>query len=122
MAYGIVLTDEAKDDLRLLDARQRACVRDALEIHLRHGPTQTSRSRIKRLQGLIHPQYRLRIDELRAFYDICDDVVIVAAIIPKSRADEWLGECGIPIDRGDGDANDTDRGDTAGLSEIPPSG
>ncbi len=39
MPFEIVLTDEAKSDLRWLDARDWACVRDAFESHLRHEPT-----------------------------------------------------------------------------------
>jgi mRNA interferase RelE/StbE len=121
MAYEIVLTDEAKDDLRFLDAHERACVRDAMEVHLRHEPTKTSRSRIKRLRGLIHPQYRLRIDELRAFYEVSELRVIVIAIIPKSKADEWLGEHGIPIEEETRREDNTDDGNSEGLPEVPPS-
>ena len=72
MAFEIVLAPEAVDDLRRLSARDRAKLRDALEVHLRHEPTKVSKSRIKRLRGLIRPQYRLRVDDLRVFYDVTD--------------------------------------------------
>jgi mRNA interferase RelE/StbE len=56
--------------------------------------TETSRSRIKRLRGLRHPQYRLRVDDLRIFYDVEKDKVEILAIILKSKAAEWLKKVG----------------------------
>ena len=41
--------------------------------------TKRSKSRIKRLRGLRHPQYRLRIDEIRVFYDVEGDRVEILA-------------------------------------------
>ncbi|NJL28720.1 MAG: type II toxin-antitoxin system RelE/ParE family toxin [Thermoanaerobaculia bacterium] len=91
MAYEIYLTEDAKADYLALDARWRSAVKKALEAHLRHRPEATSKSRIKRLRGLRKPQFRLRVDEIRVFYDIGDDdVVTVLAIVPKSRAESWL--------------------------------
>ncbi len=69
-------------------------MRDALEVHLRHEPTRISKSRIKRLRKLTHPQYRLRVDDLRVFYDVEGDEVQVLAIVEKSGADDWLREMG----------------------------
>jgi mRNA interferase RelE/StbE len=92
MAFAIVLAPEAVEDLRRLKAVVRAAVRDALEVHLRHEPKRTSRSRIKRLRGVRHPQYRLRVGEVRVFYDIdiSGETVEVLAIVAKSEAEEWL--------------------------------
>ena len=56
-----------------------------------------SKSRIKRLQGLRYPQYRLRIDEMRVFYDIEGSTVEVLAITPKSKVMEWLKKAGEKI-------------------------
>ena len=63
----------------------RSIVRDALETHLRYEPTKTSRSRIKRLRGLSRPQYRLRIGEIRVFYDVSAESIEILAIVPKRR-------------------------------------
>jgi len=65
-----------------------------MELHLRHEPTKTSRSRIKRLRGLARPQFRLRVGEVRVFYDVIGSQVEVLAIVPKSKTDEWLKEMG----------------------------
>jgi len=55
-----------------------------------------SKSRIKRLRGLRKPEYRLRIGEVRVFYDVVGTEVHILAVIPKSKAAEWLREWGIP--------------------------
>ena len=83
MAYEIVLAPEAVDDLKRLKANVRAAVRAAMEAHLRHEPTKTSRSRIKRLRGIRRPQFRLRVDEVRVFYDVSDEAVEVLAVVAK---------------------------------------
>ena len=90
----LFLAPEAADDFKRLKAGVRATVRAALETHLRHEPRKTSRSRIKRLRGLGHPQYRLRVDEIRVFYDVFETTVEILAIVSKSEADSWLAQFG----------------------------
>ena len=94
MRYEIILSPEAIDDLGDLKPNIRAMVRDAIEEHLRHEPGKTSRSRIKRLRGLSRPQYRLRVGDLRIFYDVTGKKVEVLAIVPKDEAEEWLKKAG----------------------------
>jgi mRNA-degrading endonuclease RelE of RelBE toxin-antitoxin system len=96
MPFEIVLAPEAVEDLRGLPANVRATVRAALERHLRHEPEKTSRSRIKRLRGLLRPQYRLRVEGVRIFYDVSGTTVEVLAIVRKSEADSWLAQFGNP--------------------------
>jgi mRNA interferase RelE/StbE len=96
MPFEIVLAPEAVEDLKGLTANARATVRAALETHLRHEPERASRSRIKRLRGLLGPQYRLRVDEVRVFYDVSGTTVEVLAIVPKSEAESWLAQFGNP--------------------------
>jgi mRNA-degrading endonuclease RelE of RelBE toxin-antitoxin system len=90
MRYNIVLAPEAVDDLNRLKANVRAEVKGGLEKHLRHEPTKISKTRIKRLRGFKRPQYRLRINEVRVFYDVEKNTVEVLAIVEKSAANEWL--------------------------------
>jgi mRNA-degrading endonuclease RelE of RelBE toxin-antitoxin system len=96
MPFAIVLAPEAVEDLVGLTANVRATVRAALEKRLRNEPEKTSRSRIKRLRGLRRPQYRLRVDEFRVFYDISGTTVEVLAIVIKSEADSWLAQFANP--------------------------
>lgn len=92
MRYEIVLAPEAIDDLRRLRALTRSSIRDAIEAHLRHQPAKLSRSRIKRLRGLERPQYRLRVDDVRIFYDVSGSTVEILAIVAKREADRWLSQ------------------------------
>lgn len=94
MRYEIVLAPEALEDLNTLKATAKASMRDALETHLRHEPTKVSKSRIKRLRGLSRPQYRLRVGEVRVFYDVSGTDVQVLAIVAKSEAEQWLEKFG----------------------------
>ena len=90
MPFAIVFAPEAVEDLRRLKANIRVAVRTAIEAHLRHEPEKVSRSRSKRLRGLPRPQYRLRIGEVRVFYDVSGATVEVLAIMAKSEAESWL--------------------------------
>src|SRR5437868_12274057 len=96
MPFAIVHAPEAVEDLRRLTANIRAAVRAALETHRRHEPEKKSRSRIKRLRGLRRPQYRLRVGEVRVFYDVSGTTVEVLAIVAKSESESWLAQFGNP--------------------------
>ena len=96
MRYEIVLAPEAIEDLRALPAATRVEVKRALETHLRNEPTKLSRSRIKRLRGISRPQYRLRVDEIRVFYDVREGSVEVLAVVEKLEASSWLAKFGSP--------------------------
>jgi mRNA interferase RelE/StbE len=96
MRFEIVLAPSAVAELRALPAGLRSRVRTAIEQHLRHEPTKLSRSRVKRLRGLQRPQYRLRVDETRVFYDVTETTVEILAIIAKSEAESWLAQAGTP--------------------------
>lgn len=91
-----MLAPEAVADFQRLKSNLRTAMRRALEVHLRHEPRKVSKSRIKRLRGLSRPQYRLRVDEIRVFYDVTDDTVEVLAIVAKSEAETWLAQFGKP--------------------------
>ena len=95
MRFEILLAPEAVEDLRKLKAGERAAVKEALETHLRHEPAKASRSRIKRLRGIARPQYRLRVEEVRVFYDVSGSTVEVLAIVPKPEVESWLARFGI---------------------------
>ena len=96
MPFAIILAPEAIEDLKSLKANVRAEVRAALESHLRHEPKRLSRSRIKRLRALRKPQYRLRVGEVRIFYDVTETTVEVLAIVTKLEADSWLAQFARP--------------------------
>ena len=60
-------------------------------VDVRWSPSRTSRSKIKRLRELAKPQYRLRLDDLRVFYDVDGRAVSVLSIVPKGRGGRMAG-------------------------------
>jgi mRNA-degrading endonuclease RelE of RelBE toxin-antitoxin system len=96
MHFAVILAPEAVEDLKKLSANVRATVRNALDTHLRHEPRKISRTRIRRLRGLRRPQYRLRVGDIRVFYDISDATVEILAIVSKPEANAWLAQFGNP--------------------------
>jgi mRNA interferase RelE/StbE len=96
MAFEIVLAPQAVISLKSLSVPVRTGVQEALELHLTHEPTKVSKSRIKRLQGLSQPQYRLRVGDIRVFYDVTETQVQVLAVVTKADAQAWLTEQGTP--------------------------
>ena len=97
MAYEIVLAPEAIEDLRRFRAADRSSITAAIETHLRHKPRKESRARIKRLRGLRQPEYRLRVGDVRVYYDIAEMEVNILAIVAKHMTYEWLEQHGIPL-------------------------
>jgi mRNA interferase RelE/StbE len=80
-------------DRRREEAGERhepGAVRSGIELHLRNEPKKTSRSRIKRLRGITRPQHRLRIAEVRVFYDVSASAVEILAVAAKSEAESWV--------------------------------
>ena len=96
MRYEVVLAPEAARSFRSLPAFRIAEVRDALDRHLRYEPTRVSKSRIKRLRGMSQPQYRLRVGEVRVFYDVSIETVQIVAVVTKAEAARWLEAHGTP--------------------------
>jgi len=94
MKYEIIFASEAIRDLKRLSARNRFIIGDAIEKHLRVEPDKVSKSRIKRLQGIRRPQYRLRVGDIRVFYDLVEMDVEILAIVEKPDAAAWLAEIG----------------------------
>jgi mRNA interferase RelE/StbE len=96
--YEIIFAPEADEDIFSLRAIDRAKVLDTIELHLRYEPEKISKSRIKRLEGLERPQYRLRIDNIRVFYDVVytinEGIVEILAVKEKQTSIQWLANFG----------------------------
>ena len=80
MAYEIIFAPEAIEDLQRLRAVDRSGIAAAIQTHLRHAPRKESKTRIKRLRGLRQPEYRLRVDDFRVFYDVAEPEVHILKI------------------------------------------
>lgn len=97
MKYRVILSPQARSHFHGLCAYDRAKVRDAIDHHLQHAPDSESKSRVKRLRGMRKPQYRLRVDNVRVFYDIDNMTVDVLGIVDKAHVEQWLSEKGETI-------------------------
>ena len=98
MKYAVIIAKSAQDTFRELDARWRSSLKRAMRTHLEKAPKQESKSRIKRLQGLRQPQYRLRVEKIRVFYDVNDEQgrVEVLGFVMKPDTVQWLENHGVP--------------------------
>ena len=94
MAFEIILAPQAAEALKKLSVPVRSGVKKALEVHLTREPTKVSKSRIKKLRGLSQPQYRLRVGDIRVFYDVTETQVQVLAVVSKVDAHAWFDQEG----------------------------
>ena len=92
MAYNIQLSHEAVEDLARLTAHERAAVVNKMQQILTVNPTQESRSRIKRLRQPAPTEFRLRVDDVRVYYDVetVNETVWVVRILRKSESLQYL--------------------------------
>jgi len=97
MVYEVIIARGAIRDFKTLDARWRSAVKKAMRKHLTTAPTRESKSKVKRLEGLRQPQYRLRVDRVRVFYDVneAEKRVEVLGFVMKSETQEWLEQHGV---------------------------
>jgi mRNA-degrading endonuclease RelE of RelBE toxin-antitoxin system len=97
MAFRVEFDPQARADLKSMRAFERTATLDTIERILTRSPTAIGRTRIKRLRGLDSPEYRLRVGEVRVFYDVSGDEVYVLRVLPKSEADQYLREMGYEV-------------------------
>ena len=98
MSYVVVVAQSAQEQFQKLDARWRLALKCAMREHLQTAPAKLSKSRIKRLRGLRQPQYRLRVDEMRVFYDINEPAKRgeVLSFVEKPETSQWLQDYRVP--------------------------
>ena len=98
--YEIVIDPQAMEDLRGIRVYDRQKILDWMESALTVHPTQISKSRIKRLRGLDSPQFRLRVEEFRVFYDVHTHEVYVLRVLSKPMVDQYLKGMGYESENG----------------------
>lgn len=98
MRYEVVIARSAAAAFKTLDGRWRSRLKQEMRAHLEHHPRMESKSAIKRLGGLRQPQYRMRVDEMRVYYDVDDAAhrVEVLGFVKKAESQEWLEQYGTP--------------------------
>jgi mRNA-degrading endonuclease RelE of RelBE toxin-antitoxin system len=98
MRYTVIIASSAAEEFKKLDARRRSAVKKVMLNLLATQPTRQGKSRIKRLRGLRRPHYRLRVDDVRVYYDVNEQErqVEVLGFVLKPESGKWLGEHGVP--------------------------
>lgn len=93
MAYRIEYSPATDEHLRVLTARQRTMVFDAVDDQLAHEPAVETRNRKPMRPNPLAP-WELRIGELRVYYEIAEDpeqVVTIVAVGVKDRNRVLIG-------------------------------
>ena len=90
MAFEILYSDEAVEDLRGLRRYDRAAVIDQVEQILAVNPTFESKAKVKRLREPAPTQYRLQVGEHRIFYDVEGQAVFVIRVLTKEASIDYL--------------------------------
>ncbi len=88
--YEVLLSQTAVTQLRALPPRVQGRVKRALR-ELEEDPFRSRpRADIKKLRGPAREYHRLRVGDHRAIYVVEGRRVLVARILPRSKAYEWL--------------------------------
>ena len=91
MRYELRYSDEAVVQLKGLRAFERAAVIDRIETVLSVNPTLESRVSIKLLRQPAPTQYRLRVGDIRVYYDVQELVVSIVQVLSKEESMRYLG-------------------------------
>jgi mRNA-degrading endonuclease RelE of RelBE toxin-antitoxin system len=73
MAYTIEFARGVGEDLKSFRKGDQVRILEAIEVHLSQEPTRQSKSRIKRLRSGTRPPFRLRVDNVRVYYDVAEE-------------------------------------------------
>jgi mRNA-degrading endonuclease RelE of RelBE toxin-antitoxin system len=88
--FKILLNAAAKRDLIILESEQALQIAQDIRTYLEVNPIPLGKPRLKKLLGFDPPLYRLRSGDLRAFYRIAEDKVIILAIRQKKDSERFL--------------------------------
>jgi mRNA-degrading endonuclease RelE of RelBE toxin-antitoxin system len=83
--FDVVVVPAAMRQLRRLRRVDAVRILDAIDGHLRYEPERPTRTTVKRLRGLQHATYRLRVGDFRVFYDVAGETVTIVAVLHKSE-------------------------------------
>lgn len=93
--FEVSFDSDAEEQMKRAPRHVQTEIAKLIEATLEHQPTHESKSRIKRLREIDHPQFRLRVGDWRIYYDVDSDnlVVDILAILPKDQSVEYLERC-----------------------------
>lgn len=92
MIFQLFYTNTARAEIKALRAYDRQRIVTTIDSVLRHQPTDTSRSRIKRMTQPFWSQYRLRVDEFRVYFDVDEANLTVHILHVRQKTTETTPE------------------------------
>ncbi len=93
MAYTIEFAESVSEQLRMLTARQRVMIFEAIETQLKHEPLRETRNR-KPMRPNPLASWELRVENLRIYYEVTPqqpDVVHILAVGEKRGNRVFIG-------------------------------
>ena len=90
MTWRLLYSVEAVEDLRRLRAYDRAAVLDTIEARLASQPDVENGIAIRRLRQPAPTSFRLRVADIRVYYDIDGDTVYVVRVLSKADSLGYL--------------------------------
>ncbi len=93
--FEVFFDSAAEEQMKRAPRHVQAEIGKLIEATLEHQPTHESKSRLKRLREIDHPQFRLRVGDWRIYYDVDlhNLAVDILAILPKDQSTEYLERC-----------------------------
>jgi mRNA-degrading endonuclease RelE of RelBE toxin-antitoxin system len=88
--FKILLNAAAKRDLKTLESEQALQIAQDIRTYLEVNPIPLGKPRLKKLLGFDPPLSRLRSGDLRAFYRIAEDKVIILAVRHKKDSEQFI--------------------------------
>ncbi len=82
-------------DLRQIDQADQKKIFSAILKYPEHIPDEPHGTRIKKMEHIEQPQYRLRVGDYRVFYDVEGKRVVILGIVHKKKAEKWLKSNGV---------------------------
>ena len=89
MPYRLRYSPEALNDLKRVRSHDRAAILDQIQRLLTVNPTLESQARIKKLREPAPTQYRLRVGEIRVFYNVKGNDVFIVRVTAKEEAGSY---------------------------------
>ncbi len=90
--YSLAYDELAVNELKALRRYQQVQVVTGIEEHLQHRPTRATGRRIRKLDPPVLAAFRLRIGDLRVFYDVDDAARTVHIVAVRAKGRRSLGE------------------------------
>jgi mRNA-degrading endonuclease RelE of RelBE toxin-antitoxin system len=93
MAFGIIFSPRARENLKALRKRDQQILHDAIAVQLCDQPDRPTRHR-KRLEENLLAPWELRVGDFRVFFDVdtANERVVIVAVGHKVHNRLWVGD------------------------------